>query len=214
MGAGAVQTKQTGRRSLAVAAKKQAILEAGLELFSQYGIHGTSIERVAERAEVSKTNLLYYYPSKEALYVAVLKQILDIWLAPLRAFREDLEPLVAIGEYIRLKLEVSRDFPQASRLFCLEMLQGAPLLKEELTGGLKTLVEDKSEIIAGWVASGKLANVDPHHLIFMLWATTQHYADFASQVEAVTGSNLSDEDFFRRTVENVQRMIIEGIRVR
>lgn len=214
MGAGAVQTKQTGRRSLAVAAKKQAILEAGLELFSQYGIHGTSIERVAERAEVSKTNLLYYYPSKEALYVAVLKQILDIWLAPLRAFREDLEPLVAIGEYIRLKLEVSRDFPQASRLFCLEMLQGAPLLKEELTGGLKTLVEDKSEIIAGWVASGKLANVDPHHLIFMLWATTQHYADFASQVEAVTGCNLSDEDFFRRTVENVQRMIIEGIRVR
>lgn len=214
MGAGAVQTKQTGRRSLAVAAKKQAILEAGLELFSQYGIHGTSIERVAERAEVSKTNLLYYFPSKEALYVAVLKQILDIWLAPLRAFREDLEPLVAIGEYIRLKLEVSRDFPQASRLFCLEMLQGAPLLKEELTGGLKTLVEDKSEIIAGWVASGKLANVDPHHLIFMLWATTQHYADFASQVEAVTGSNLSDEDFFRRTVENVQRMIIEGIRVR
>ncbi|HEY1845476.1 MAG TPA: HTH-type transcriptional regulator RutR [Buttiauxella sp.] len=214
MAEGLVDSKQTGRRSIAVAAKKQAILAAGLAYFSQYGIHGTSIEKVAERAAVSKTNLLYYYPSKEALYVAVLKQILDIWLAPLRAFRADLEPLVAIGEYIRLKLEVSRDYPEASRLFCLEMLQGAPLLKDELTGDLKTLVEDKSAIIAGWVAAGKLAAVDPHHLIFMLWATTQHYADFASQVEAVTGSNLSDEDFFRRTVENVQRMIIEGIRVR
>jgi AcrR family transcriptional regulator len=214
MAEGLVDSKQTGRRSIAVAAKKQAILAAGLAYFSQYGIHGTSIEKVAERAAVSKTNLLYYYPSKEALYVAVLKQILDIWLAPLRAFRADLEPLVAIGEYIRLKLEVSRDYPEASRLFCLEMLQGAPLLKDELTGDLKTLVEDKSAIIAGWVAAGKLAVVDPHHLIFMLWATTQHYADFASQVEAVTGSNLSDEDFFRRTVENVQRMIIEGIRVR
>lgn len=214
MAEGLTETKQTGRRSKAVAAKRQAILAAGLEYFSQYGIHGTSIEKVAERAAVSKTNLLYYYPSKEALYIAVLKQILDIWLAPLRAFREDFEPLVAIGEYIRLKLEVSRDYPEASRLFRLEMLQGAPLLKEELTGDLKTLVEDKSAIIAGWVAAGKLAPVDPHHLIFMLWATTQHYADFASQVEAVTGSNLSDEDFFRRTVENVQRMIIEGIRVR
>lgn len=214
MAVSAVQSKPNGRRSQAVAAKKQAILAAGLEFFSQYGIHGTSVEKVAERAEVSKTNLLYYYPSKEALYVAVLKQILDIWLAPLRAFREDLEPLVAIREYIRLKLEVSRDFPQASRLFCLEMLQGAPLLKDELTGDLKTLVADKSAIIAGWIADGKLADVDPHHLIFMLWATTQHYADFASQVEAVTGSSLSDEDFFHRTVENVQRMIIEGIRVR
>ena len=83
---------------------------------------------------MSKTNLLYYYPSKEALYVAVLQQILAIWLAPLKAFREDISPLVAIREYIRLKLEVSRDHPQASKLFCLEMLQGAPLLMGELTG--------------------------------------------------------------------------------
>jgi TetR/AcrR family transcriptional regulator len=144
----------------------------------------------------------------------VLRHILAIWLAPLKAFREDLTPLVAIGEYIRLKLEVSRDNPQASRLFCMEMLQGAPVLKEELEGSLKALVEEKSAIIAGWVASGKLAPVDPHHLIFMIWASTQHYADFATQVEAVTGTTLQDEAFFQRTVENVQRMVTEGIRVR
>ena len=112
-----------------------------------------------------------------------MQQILDIWLAPLKAFREELAPLVAIEEYIRLKLEVSRDYPQASRLFCPEMLQGAPLLQAELTGDLKQLVDDKSAIIAGWVASGKLAPVDPHHLIFMIWASTQHYADFAAQLK-------------------------------
>ena len=206
--------KKTGKRSQAVSAKKQAILNAALNTFSQYGIHGTRLEQVAEQAGVSKTNLLYYFPSKEALYVAVLRQILDIWLAPLRAFREDFTPLVAIKEYIRLKLEVSRDYPEASRLFCLEMLQGAPLLMGELTGDLKTLIDEKSAIIAGWIASGKLAPVDPHHLIFMIWASTQHYADFATQVEAVTGATLKDEAFFQRTVENVQRMIIEGIRVR
>jgi YcdC-like protein, C-terminal region. len=143
-----------------------------------------------------------------------MRQILAIWLAPLKAFREDLAPLVAIREYIRLKLEVSRDYPQASRLFCLEMLQGAPLLMNELTGDLKALVEAKSAIIAAWVNAGKLAPVDPHHLIFMIWATTQHYADFATQVEAVTGATLQDEAFFQRTVDNVQQMIIEGIRVR
>ncbi|WP_318366121.1 HTH-type transcriptional regulator RutR [Enterobacter sp.] len=206
--------KKTGKRSQAVSEKRAAILTAALSLFSQFGIHGTRIEQVAEQAGVSKTNLLYYYPSKEALYIAVLRQILDIWLAPLKAFREDFTPLVAIKEYIRLKLTVSRDHPQASRLFCLEMLQGAPLLKAELTGDLKTLVDEKSAIIAGWVASGKLADVDPHHLIFMIWASTQHYADFATQVEAVTGATLADEAFFARTVDNVQRMIVEGIRVR
>ncbi|AKE58561.1 HTH-type transcriptional regulator RutR [Citrobacter farmeri] len=206
--------KKTGKRSLAVSAKREAILTAALNAFSQYGFHGTRIEQIAEQAGVSKTNLLYYYPSKEALYVAVLRQILDIWLAPLKAFREDFAPLAAIEEYIRLKLEVSRDYPQASRLFCMEMLAGAPLLMDELTGDLKALIDEKSALIAGWVRSGKLAPLDPHHLIFMIWASTQHYADFAPQVEAVTGATLRDETFFNQTVENVQRMIIEGIRVR
>ncbi len=206
--------KAPTRRSRAVAAKRTAILTAALALFSQFGVHGTSLDKVAEGADVSKTNLLYYFPSKEALYIAVLKDILDVWLAPLRALREDQQPLVAIKDYIRLKLEVSRDHPQASRLFCMEMLQGAPLLKGELEGDLKGLVDEKSAVIEGWINQGKLAAVEPHHLIFMLWATTQHYADFSTQIEAVTGQTLNDEGFFNQTVENVQRMVIEGIRVR
>ncbi|CAH0183375.1 HTH-type transcriptional regulator RutR [Erwinia aphidicola] len=206
--------KASTRRSRAVAAKRNAILAAALEFFSQFGIHGTSLDKVAERADVSKTNLLYYFPSKEELYIAVLKDLLDVWLAPLRALRADQHPLEAIRDYIRLKLEVSRDHPQASRLFCLEMLQGAPLLKAELAGDLRHLVEDKAAVIEAWVVQGKLAAVQPHHLIFMLWATTQHYADFSTQVEAITGQTLQDEQFFNQTVENVQRMVIEGIRVR
>lgn len=206
--------KTPTRRSRAVAAKRSAILSAALEYFSQFGIHGTSLDKVAERADVSKTNLLYYFPSKEELYIAVLKDLLDVWLAPLRALRHDQHPLEAIRDYIRLKLEVSRDHPRASRLFCMEMLQGAPLLKAELAGDLRHLVEDKATVIETWVQEGKLAAVQPNHLIFMLWATTQHYADFATQVEAITGQTLNDESFFNQTVDNVQRMVIEGIRVR
>ncbi|NIE69773.1 MULTISPECIES: HTH-type transcriptional regulator RutR [unclassified Pantoea] len=206
--------KKPRRRSQAATAKRAAILQAALALFSQFGIHGTSLDRVAEGAEVSKTNLLYYYPSKEVLYVAVLKEILDVWLAPLRALRADQDPLTAIRHYIRLKLEVSRDHPQASRLFCLEMLQGAPLLRGELAGDLKALVESKAAIVEQWISAGQLAAIQPQHLFFMLWATTQHYADFASQVEAVTGQTLQDPDFFAQTLQNVERMIIEGIRVR
>ncbi len=209
-----MENKTPTRRARAVAAKRSAILDAALEYFSQFGMHGTSLDKVAERAGVSKTNLLYYFPSKEALYVAVLKQILDVWLAPLRALAHDQDPLMAIRRYIRLKLEVSRDHPQASRLFCLEMLQGAPLLKGELAGDLKQLVDDKAAIIERWIDEGRLAGVQPQHLIFMLWATTQHYADFATQVEAVTGQTLSDAAFFEQTVENVQRMFSEGMRVR
>lgn len=204
----------TTRRSHAAAAKRSAILAAALAFFSQFGIHGTRLDKVAERAGVSKTNLLYYFPSKEALYIALLKDLLAVWLAPLRALSADQHPLDAIRRYVRLKLELSRDHPQASRLFCLEMLQGAPLLNAELAGDLRHLVEDKAMVIEQWIAEGKLAAVQPHHLIFMLWATTQHYADFATQVEAVTGKTLMDDAFFAETVDNVQRMIINGIGVR
>ncbi|AJI82823.1 TetR family transcriptional regulator [Yersinia enterocolitica] len=199
------------RRSKAGAAKRQLIMTAALELFSLYGIHGTSLDQVAERADVSKTNLLYYFPSKEALYIAVLKDILAIWLAPLKALQADQQPIDAIRHYIALKLAVSRDHPQASRLFCLEMIQGAPLLKQELAGELKTLFDDKVLIIRRWMDDGLIAKVEPQHFIFMLWATTQHYADFSAQIEAISGKSLSDKEFFQQTVESVQQLVIGGI---
>ncbi|MGK4438142.1 HTH-type transcriptional regulator RutR [Yersinia proxima] len=199
------------RRSKAGAAKRQLIMTAALELFSLYGIHGTSLDQVAERADVSKTNLLYYFPSKEALYIAVLKDILAIWLEPLKALQADQQPIDAIRHYIALKLAVSRDHPQASRLFCLEMIQGAPLLKQELAGELKTLFDDKVLIIRRWMDDGLIADVEPQHFIFMLWATTQHYADFSAQIEAISGKNLSDKEFFQQTVASVQQLVIGGI---
>ncbi|HHH1890120.1 HTH-type transcriptional regulator RutR [Yersinia enterocolitica] len=199
------------RRSKAGAAKRQLIMTAALDLFSLYGIHGTSLDQVAERADVSKTNLLYYFPAKEALYIAVLKDILAIWLAPLKALQADQQPIDAIRHYIALKLAVSRDHQQASRLFCLEMIQGAPLLKQELAGELKTLFDDKVLIIRRWMDDGLIADVEPQHFIFMLWATTQHYADFSAQIEAISGKNLSDKEFFQQTVASVQQLVIGGI---
>ena len=123
MAQGAV--KKSGKRSQAVSAKKEAILAAALEAFSQFGIHGTRLEQVAERAGVSKTNLLYYYPSKEALYVAVLQQILAIWLAPLKAFREDISPLVAIRIYSPEAGSVPRSPPGLEALLPRDAAGGA-----------------------------------------------------------------------------------------
>lgn len=202
------------RRTRAGEAKRALIITSALSIFSRYGYHGAALDQIAAGADLSKTNLLYYFSSKEALYIAVLKEILAIWLAPLQVFVAGQQPLEAIRHYIRLKLEISRQHPQASRLFCLEIIQGGTLLKSELEGALKAIVDQKSAVIAAWVAEGKLAAVDPHHLIFMLWATTQHYADFASQIEAVTGKTLQDQEFFESTVDNVQRMIVDGLQLR
>lgn len=166
---------------------RQAILTAALAEFSACGFNGTTIDRIAESANLSKPNVLYYFPSKEAIYLQLLGSHLDLWLAPLRAISADGDPKEQIMGYMRRKLEMSRDFPQESRLFANEVLQGAPHLERIMVVGLRDLVAQKAAIIAGWVAQGRIAAVDPHHLIISVWALTQHYADFEVQVRAVLG---------------------------
>ncbi len=207
-------TKPKPKAAAPVQSKREAVLSAALGLFSRFGLHGTSVDQVAARAGVSKSNLLYYFANKEELYVCVLRELLEIWLAPLRELSAEQDPQQAIADYIRRKLVVSRDSPDASRLFCLEMIQGAPLLKGELDRELRSIVEHKSAVIRGWIHSGRLAPVEPMHLIFMIWAATQHYADFAVQVLALTGKTLADPVFFEETVANVQALVLQGAGVR
>ncbi len=202
------------RRLRMIESKRATILQAALDLFSRFGLHGTSLDQVATQADVSKTNLLYYFGSKEELYTNVLRQLLEVWLQPLQAFSVEQNPVEAIRNYLRVKLELSRDHPAESRLFCMEIMQGAPLLLGELQQPLHDLVENKVAVIQAWIDAGKLAAIAPHHLIFSLWATTQHYADFRVQVEAVAGKTLDDPAFFEETLKSLQALILDGVRPR
>ncbi|WP_410211589.1 HTH-type transcriptional regulator RutR [Aquirhabdus sp.] len=202
------------RRQRSVELKTKAIKDSALAVFSMYGFHGSSLEQIAELAGVSKANLLYYFSSKDDLYLYVLRDILSVWMAPFEALSADQDAVSSIKEYIKQKLEVSRDYPQASRLFCLEMIQGAPLLKSLLEGKLRKQVREKAKVIKAWSDAGQIAPIDPFHLIFTLWATTQHYADFHVQIEAITGKTLDNDRFLKSTVENIQSLIINGLRPR
>ena len=165
----------------------QAILDAALEVFSRQGFRGATLDQIAAEAGLSKPNLLYYFPSKEAIHVSLLTELMTTWLDPLRDLDPDGEPVEELMTYVRRKLEMSRDFPRESRLFANEIIQGAPRMIGALEGELRDLVEEKSAVIRGWIAAGKIADLDPHHLLFSIWALTQHYADFDVQVRAVLG---------------------------
>lgn len=205
----------TSRRRTRIQAENEGrILAAALEAFSTLGFRGATIDAIAEAAGMSKTNLLYYFRSKDALYRAVLSHTLDVWLEPLRNMKAEGDPLQEIASYIRRKVEMSRKDPAASRLFANEMLQGAPQIQSVLAGSLRNLVAEKSAIIRGWIAAGKLAPVDPEHLIFAIWATTQHYADFGVQVAAVLGREECDPQTFREAEDNLIRLLLDGLKPR
>jgi len=171
------------------AANTGIILDAALEVFSAYGYRGSTVDQIAARAGMSKPNLLYYFRRKEDIYVAVLERTLSVWLEPLKLLDRKGDPLEEISRYIRAKLKLSRDEPKASRLFANEVLHGATAIGKFLSGPLKALVDDKARVIRAWARQGKIAPVDPYHLIFAIWAMTQTYADFDVQVRAIVGDD-------------------------
>ncbi len=167
--------------------KTEAILEAALGVFATHGFRGATLDQIAEAACLSKPNLLYWFASKEAIHRTLLERLLDTWLKPLHRLDPAGDPATEIAAYIRRKLEMARDYPRESRLFAGEILQGAPHIADVLAGPLKTLVDAKAEVIRAWAAEGRIAPIDPHHLIVSIWAVTQHYADFDAQLDAVLG---------------------------
>ena len=166
---------------------REVILDAALEVFSLHGFRGATLDQIAEVAGLSKPNLLYYFPSKEEVHTALLTGLLDTWLDPLRAMDPKGAPVAEILGYVRRKLDLARDFPRESRLFAGEILQGAPRMRTAIEGDLRSLVAEKAAVLTRWMDEGRIARVDPVHLIFSIWALTQHYADFDVQVRAVLG---------------------------
>ncbi|EKE45520.1 putative transcriptional regulator [Oceaniovalibus guishaninsula JLT2003] len=162
-----------------------AILDAALDVFSRQGFAGATLDAIAAQAGLSKPNLLYYFASKEAIYTGLLTRLLADWLAPLRALDPHGDPVDEILGYMRRKLDMSRRLPRESRLFAGEILSGAPRFLDRIEGELRDLVLEKAALIDDWSRGGRLAPLDGRHLIFSIWATTQHYADFDVQVRGV-----------------------------
>ncbi|MAU47927.1 MAG: TetR family transcriptional regulator [Yangia sp.] len=164
---------------------RKKIMTAALEVFSQHGYRGATLDQIAEAAGMSKPNLIYYFDGKEAIHVAVLNALMDEWLAPLAEMDPDGDPLQEILGYIRRKMEMSRKYPRESRLFANEILQGAPRMAPHLESTLKPLFEEKCALIEGWAADGRLAQTDARQLVLSIWAITQHYADFEAQIRVL-----------------------------
>ena len=186
-----------------------AIMDAALEVFSANGFRGATLDQIAQAAGISKPNLLYYFNSKQAIHVALLSELLDVWLEPLRKMDPEGDAQAELMAYVRRKLELSQNFPRESRLFANEIVQGAPRIEVFLQNDLKSLVDKQAKVIRTWMDDGKLARLDPYHLIFSIWAMTQHYADFDAQIRMVRADQITNSyDGAEEFIESVFQKIL------
>lgn len=205
------RARQTKKRTRIQEVNSERILDAALEVFSIHGFHGATVDEIADRAGMSKPNLHYYFRRKKDLYLAVLGRTLEMWLSPLAEIRRTGDPEVELRRYIEAKIDLSHTRPQESRLFASEILHGAPMLRPLLETRVRDLVEEKAAVLRRWADAGRLTPVDPYHLIFMIWAVTQHYADFAAQICAVLQRGPLDDAFFEVAKRNVYALLRDGM---
>ncbi|MEO8668826.1 MAG: TetR family transcriptional regulator C-terminal domain-containing protein [Bauldia sp.] len=205
------RARQTRKRTRIQEVNEERILDAGLEVFSTYGFRGATIDQIAAVAKMTKPNLLYYFRRKEDIYLAVLNRTHETWLQPLEHLNPEGDPASEITAYIDRKLELARESPKASRLFAMEIIQGAPVLRPILEGRLKTLVDEKAAVIRRWIAEGRMAPIDPYHLIFMIWATTQHYADFEIQIRAILGERMERPEYLETAKRTLDGVFLRGV---
>ncbi|MBI5254926.1 MAG: TetR family transcriptional regulator C-terminal domain-containing protein [Burkholderiales bacterium] len=199
-----------GAKGLIRQANEAVILGAGERVFARAGFNGATMGQIADEAGLPKANLHYYFGSKRELYQAVLARTLHDWLVPMDGLVAEADPRTALEQYIRAKMQMSRERPDASRVFANELLHGAEVLGELMRTELRTMVRRKAAVIEGWVAAGRMAPVDATHLFFTIWAATQTYADFDVQVRAVLGRNELTARDHQRAADHVAGLILRG----
>ncbi|MBI1779165.1 MAG: TetR family transcriptional regulator C-terminal domain-containing protein [Proteobacteria bacterium] len=186
------------------------LLEAAETVFAERGFAGATTQAIAASAKLPKANLHYYFRTKADLYRAVLRNVLALWLDELDRIEPGRDPEEALGEYVEAKMRWSRLRPNASKVFANEILHGARFLDGYLAGELRRRVEAKAAVMRDWIRGGRMAPIDPTHLIFQLWAMTQHYADFEVQVRAVLGRERLDDADFEQATETITRLVLRG----
>ncbi|TBR41544.1 TetR family transcriptional regulator [Marinomonas agarivorans] len=188
---------------------RQVILKAAVQAFAQNGFKGTSLKQIADDAQLPKTNVLYYFPSKQELYLSVLENILHIWNFRFDQATVDDDPATVLADYIAEKMEFSRTQPFASKVFAMEVLNGAENFNSAFLTEHRRWMEERVSVMQQWIEEKKVAPLEPEYLLYHIWACTQHYADFSAQIRGLKGRNMSKKDF-KIATNNLVSLILTG----
>lgn len=190
------------------------ILEAAEKVFARAGFGGATMQLIAEAAGLPKANLHYYFATKEDLYRRVVGNIFGLWEHAAEVFDAARGPEEGIGAYIDAKMEISRRHPAGSKVWASEVIQCAPVIQDYLETTLTRWTEGRIRVIQRWIDEGKMDPVNPRHLLYMIWSTTQHYADFGHQIETLNGGAPLSDAQWAEAKASVRQIILTGIGVR
>ena len=189
----------------------EKILLGAEQVFAEKGFAGTAMADIAAHVQLPRSNLHYYFSTKTDLYSAVLLGLLEVWKQDALCFETYDDPRLVLSSYIRAKMHHSRTRPHGSKVWANEMIHGAPTLGLALDASLYDWAKIKEAKIRQWVQDKRILPVEPSSLLYMIWASTQHYADFDHQVMIINDHQPLSDIQFERAVQTVTSVILRGI---
>lgn len=193
---------------------RELIIQAASEIFAARGYAATKTIDIADHAGLPKANVYYYFKSKKNLYRSVIESVIEPLLQAATPFYENDDPATVLEQYIRAKIRVSQQHPFASKVFASEIMHGATHLPEDIAEQMMEQTRVSSEKIQSWIDRELMDPIDPHHLLFTLWASTQTYADFDWQISRVTGKEKMSQRDYNIAAEQLTRLILKGCGVK
>lgn len=186
------------------------IMIAAESVFAEKGFKGASVGLIADRANVPKPNVYYYFGNKEELYRRVIENICSIWLHAADSFDASDDPETAIRRYVAAKMDLARERPNGSRLWAIEMASGAPFLQDYLANEVKPWLTSREQVLQKWIDEGRLKPMNTRYFMYMVWATTQNYADFEAQINVMNDGEPLTDDQFEQAKASVISMVLKS----
>ncbi|MFH1350771.1 MAG: TetR/AcrR family transcriptional regulator [Pseudomonadota bacterium] len=206
-----------GKRSLEKPQRIEQIERAAQSVFFKKGFFNSTVEEIAENAQISKGTIYLYFKGKDELYVSLMIPMIEELGRLLDRFAHDLT-----SEKYRTKRDVFMGFyevymklhnydPDGIKIFQIFQLENLyPVMSKEVRERLKALGKRNFEvarsIIAESIKLGLLPEVEPVKLADVLWSLFLG----VMQVEK-SKLALSKKDHMPGTLEFAFSLISDGL---
>ncbi|MFI5953442.1 TetR family transcriptional regulator [Cryptosporangium sp. NPDC051539] len=190
-----------------VEATKRRLRDAALQEFTEHGLHGTTVERIAIRAQANKERLYSYFGDKNALFLSILVEELDKVAAavPVRISRTE-----DYAELAGRTFDYLRENPGLQRLVLWEGLSGTGTVADEANRAVH--YREKAEAIGKAQSEGLLDDAIPaHHLMFLLISLASWWFAAPQIARMLAGGPIDDDEWAsrRRTVVDAAQRLAE-----
>jgi AcrR family transcriptional regulator len=136
---------------------RDEILRAASRLFASRGFHEASMSEIARQARVSKALIFWHFKSKEELFVAVIKRLLEPFSIDFASEAQELDEREQLKRLIELYIQFVRDYTGSVRFFLTRLLRDDPEQEgpSSLTGQIRGLYESYRNLLVDLIRRGQ-----------------------------------------------------------